>query len=262
MTEFSSSNSYKAFASKIRSQMRYIWDHETEAFLQAVRESSVKRQVKIPAKRQFWRARLGHEWRKVEYDHMPFEILEPSPIAKIDMKPPRDLKAEGRINPKGIPCLYLATTPNAAISETRPWVDSLVSVGCFETTRELSLIDCSRGHSNFNLYFEEVPPEQREEGVWIDIDRAFAKPVARDEDVMEYVPTQVLAELFRADGADGVVYKSSFGEDGYNIALFDLNSAELLSNQLHKIERIDFCPKEYGVADEYISSEPDLRTFD
>ena len=55
--------------------------------------------------------------------------------------------------------------------------------------------------------------------VWFDIDNAFSRPVNTknyDTDPSQYWLTQVLAELFRSEGFDGVIYKSRFGEErGY-----------------------------------------------
>ena len=60
------------------------------------------------------------------------------------------------------------------------------------------------------------------------------------DDTAEYVPTQILAELFRSKGYDGVAYKSAFGADGYNIALFKIDSAVQLNCFLYKATKIDF----------------------
>lgn len=60
------------------------------------------------------------------------------------------------------------------------------------------------------------------------------------DDTAEYVPTQILADLFRSKGYDGVAYKSVFGADGYNIALFDIVSAVQLNYFLYKTSKIDF----------------------
>ena len=50
------------------------------------------------------------------------------------------------------------------------------------------------------------------------------------------MPTQIIAELFRSEEYDGLAYRSSFGDDGYNIALFDLDTARLLNCQLYRVD--------------------------
>ena len=79
------------------------------------------------------------------------------------------------------------------------------------------------------------PPWRSSDAVWAHIDRAFAEPMTRSDDQADYAPTQILAELFKQAGAEGVVYKSQFGEDGFNIALFDPDSADILNCGLFQV---------------------------
>ncbi len=55
---------------------------------------------------------------------------------------------------------------------------------------------------------------------------------------MDYVPTQIIAETFKLNGFDGVAYKSSYGEDGFNVALFDLTVADLINCGLYRIDDV------------------------
>jgi hypothetical protein len=66
--------------------------------------------------------------------------------------------------------------------------------------------------------------DEVEKAVWSDINDAFSKPVRRSDDSLDYIPTQILSELFKSNGLDGVAYKSSYGEAGCNMALFDLEA--------------------------------------
>jgi RES domain len=56
--------------------------------------------------------------------------------------------------------------------------------------------------------------------------------------VAEYAPTQVLAEVFRNAGFDGVVYGSKLGK-GKTIAIFDLTAAELVNCHLYRVEGVN-----------------------
>ena len=82
--------------------------------------------------------------------------------------------------------------------------------------------------------------------VWIDIDNAFSRPVMRCDDTADYVPTQILAELFCDKGYDGLVYRSQFGESGYNIGLFDVGAAEAVSGKPYRVTGIDMNYEEFG----------------
>lgn len=155
------------------------------------------------------------------------------------MCPRTERATEGRANPKGIPCLYLASNRETALAEVRPWVGSYVSVGQFKIVRELKVVNCTTERKGFTFYFKEPSPKKREEAVWSDIDKAFSKPVTPTDDVADYVPSQVLSELFKSKGFDGIGYRSSLG-DGYNIALFDINSAEIINCFLYAVDGIKF----------------------
>src|SRR6266566_4486089 len=114
MTTFSSANSYWRFAHSVRTERRYIHTKRARAFLRAVLDSA-KRSVD-----------------STEED-CPFDTKR--------MKPIRGRAKEGRVNPKGIPYLYLATHRDTAVAEVRPWKGGVVSVGQFRVVRDLRLVN-------------------------------------------------------------------------------------------------------------------------
>ena len=209
--------------------------------METVRLTSEGRRVQIPAGKIFWRAQVGHDWRPMG-DDIDDEI--PCAYPSKRMKPLLDRAFDGRANPRGIPCLYLATTKEAAMSEVRPWIGSYVSAGQFRTVRELKIINCARRYDKTPFFFNlndhnyEPSAEERSEAVWADIDRAFAEPMTRTDNQAAYVPTQILAELFKTSGADGVVYKSNFGNEGFNIALFNPDDANLICCGLFEVKSV------------------------
>jgi hypothetical protein len=84
------------------------------------------------------------------------------------------------------------------------------------------------------IHLKEPEAPERELAVWRDIDRAFSEPVAMSTDRADYASTQVLAELFRKEGLDGIAYRSAFGT-GHNIALFDPDAADIIECQLYRV---------------------------
>lgn len=159
------------------------------------------------------------------------------------MKPLKAEAKEGRANPKGIPYLYTSNRKEIAIAEVRPWLGALLSVGQFKITRDLLIINCSMNENKHIFYLEEPDPQEREKAVWSDIDRAFSRPVSMNDSSADYVPTQILAELFKAEGFDGIAYRSAFGE-GFNIAIFDIDVAELINCFLFEVKDIKLNFKE------------------
>ena len=105
------------------------------------------------------------------------------------------------------------------------------------------MIDCSHNHGDplFHLFLGRERPltaEEIEKTVWSNIDSAFAAPIARDDDIAAYAGTQIIAELIKSMGYDGVAYRSNFGKDGHNIALFDIDAARLINCQLHRVDTV------------------------
>lgn len=233
MKEFKSWQDYWHFAHVVRSCTRYIHHPDIRDFLDAVLATLRNRVKTLPLGGQLWRAQLGHD----EADQQIGE--DPVPHRPERMKPIEGRSPEGRVNPKGISYLYLATERDTALAEVHPWKGSLVSVGLFKACRELHVVNCTTDERGTRAYFAEPSPEKRENAVWCDIDRAFARPVTRSDDVAEYVPTQVIAELFKVHDYDGVAYRSSLGA-GHNVALFDLQAVGLVGCRLFELKAMTF----------------------
>lgn len=92
----------------------------------------------------------------------------------------------------------------------------------------------------------QATAQDKEEAVWTDIDAAFSRPVTTHAESAEYVPTQILAELFRSLGYEGLIYRSNFGEQGYNIALFDLDAATAINAAPFRVTGVKVSSDECG----------------
>lgn len=239
MAKFKSWQAYWEFEKKVRNYQRYIYDEETENFLLAVLESAKEREVLRNSKKIFWRAQLGHDTRPLEREGVYMTDIRTS-FGPHRMLPNRDGAHEGRINPKGIPCLYLSSDEETAMAEVRPWIGSYISLAQIKINTNLRLVDCSKNHEKSIFLFKEPKDyEKIKNAVWSHIDAAYSKPVERNNFKASYAPTQILSELFKNQGYDGVIYKSSLGA-GYNIALFLIDSAEVLNSRLHEVTDIKF----------------------
>jgi RES domain-containing protein len=233
---FASAEDFLAFRREVSLERRYLRSAATERFVRAVAATCERRQRSIAAGSRFWRAQLGNSWSTDRSRN----TKRPRPHEPKRMVPLEDRAPEGRVNAKGIPCLYLATTPETAMSEVRPWIGSTITLAQFEARRVLRVVDCSLAHGEPVQPGADHSPEQREAAVWAHIDRAFSFPVLTTDDIADYAATQVLAELFRCEGYDGLVYKSAFGADGLNLALFDLESARQCQAELFEATEIRY----------------------
>ncbi len=237
---FESWNSYLAFAHKVKYGHRYIYDADTTRFLNEVVSTLPSRKKRINIGSIFWRAQFGNDWRPIIYENE--EVGEEvCPYGPMRMRPMKNSASEGRINPKGIPCLYMSSNKETAMSEVRPWVGSYISVGAFKVNKKLFLIDCSaHGLDKWPPFYEEEPSDtEKESSVWSYIDRAFSIPIIAGDREADYVPTQILSELFKDKGYDGVIYKSVFSI-GFNIALYDQNAADIVSCHLFQAKTLSF----------------------
>ena len=166
------------------------------------------------------------------------------------MKPTPEKAIGGRVNPRGIAHLYLAMDENTACSEVRPWLGSYISLGQFRTKRELRIVDCRWDETrplpfrSFDATDFDNPvimpwlPDDYVRLVWGDIGHAMSKPVASEDSTLDYVPTQIIAESLRHHGADGLAYKSLLAEGGVNIALFDVEDADVAKCKLMETAKI------------------------
>jgi RES domain-containing protein len=243
MEIFPSVHSYSRFAHAVRRRWRFSRDPEQVDFLAKLLATSETRRTLLPAGSLVFRAQLGCDWPSSDEEET--RDPGPRPFQPERMKPLRDRAAEGRVNPRGIPCLYTATRAETAAAEVRPWMGAYVSVAQMKILRDLVLVNCTSDDRRTMIYLSEPSPTEREIAVWRDIDRAFAQPVDRDEYSADYAPTQVIAELFREHGLDGIAYRSSLGE-GHNIALFDLDAAAVINFTVHEVRGIRFDVPEAG----------------
>lgn len=238
MSHFDSARAFANFQDHVMRQSRYILGETSQRFLDSVIATSKSRDLTVPEGSNYWRAQRGHDWQTIQQGHDEFEVPGPHPGRK--MRPRTDRAMEGRVNPKGIPCLYVATDRDTAMAETRPTIGSFVSVGQFKTLRELKILDCSIGHaSGITIFLNDPSDQEIEKAVWNDIDRAFSTPIQNGDSSANYAPTQYLSDLFKNEGFDGVAYKSNLG-DGFNVALFDVDSADLINCFLFQVKSVQF----------------------
>jgi hypothetical protein len=249
---FHSSDAYRRYAHSVLHNRRYMHEESVSDFLRAVQETSASRSRTLPARTFLWRAQRDHAYRPVNKGQ-PDEMEIPSACAPERMKPnPEKVSPEGRVNPRGIAYLYLAMDKNTPCTEVRPWLGSYISLGQFQTKRDLRIIDCMSDERKvlpfkaLNAVDVENPviipwkPDEYESVVWGDIGYGMSKPVTPEDCGLSYVPTQIIAESLRHHGADAIAYRSMLAEGGMNIALFDIKDADLISCMLMETKAIQY----------------------
>jgi hypothetical protein len=250
--EFASWMSYSRFAQRVRHKRRYVWDDHVKAFVATVLATLRGRDRVLRKGTQWLRAQRGIDYSNFSED----EPEQPTGFNAARMKPRPNQAMEGRANATGVSVLYLGTTLQTVISEVRPWVGSEISVARFRLNRDLRALDLSCGHgqsaamSILGYLVNETPlsAEDKEKAVWIEIDNAFSMPITKSDDTADYVPTQILAEVFASEGYDAIIYKSQFGEKGYNIVLFNPDDAGIVSCSPYSVTGFEVAFKQIGNA--------------
>jgi len=239
MAEFASWESYRRFSLAVIRKTRYVFDKETEDFLATIVATCDSRIVGVPKGTKFWRAQLHEPNQKI------WEVEEP--FGEERMKPLSNCK-EGRINPKNIPCLYVALDEKTAMSEVRPWIGAVGTLAEFETKKDLDLVHCvGEPSSDPPFWFaKEPPPVERERYIWRTLNAAFSEPITPTDSTADYAPTQVLAEVFKHKGYDGIMYGSSVNKTGTNVALFDPGAAKFNYGKLFQTTEVLYvCDSNY-----------------
>ncbi len=267
MPHFDSAHDYGRFQQSVKTKARYFRTKQAEEFLRALSESAKGRYLTFFEGNTLWRAQLGHWWSPV-VDEDGNEIVgadEPGPHGPRRMKPLVGQASEGRANSKGIPCLYLSTQQDTALSETRPWLGMSISIAQFAAVRDLKLVgfvfDTPPELRYLGFRGSEPPPEKRDEVVWYRIGSAFSEPINPTDTSADYAPTQIIAEMFKSEGLDGLAYRSGFA-GGYNVALFDIESARQVNCFLFETKNLNFEFEEDASARPYFlrSKEPEDDT--
>lgn len=138
--------------------------------------------------------------------------------------PPVHLATQtNRMNPPGIPMLYLASNTTTALLETR---STASRVGRWRVIRPLRILDLRRLPGVPGLFGDG----DRSDRLALKFLRSFAAdimaPVDRDDHAhIEYLPSQVITEFmrdydFEGGRIDGIAYGSTVHKGGWNVALF------------------------------------------
>lgn len=237
---FATWKAYWDFAREVSDRRRYLLSQASQAFLDELMLTSRKRLTVLNEGHRFYRAQVAH----AEFDDPEFgPITRPAPPTR--MLPLPHSASDGRANPRGIPCLYMADDRHTAIAEVRPWIGSLVSVASMRTLKALTLVNVRAETDSETIYlFGEPSPEACEATIWSHVARAFREPVLREDNRAGYAPTQIIAEAFRERGYDGILYGSSFGIGTNNVVLFDVGGAELEYCEIHEIKTVNLVHSE------------------
>lgn len=157
--------------------------------------------------------------------------------------PPVNLAKSGRVNPEGISFLYLSDSKDTTYYEIRAGIFDFVTVGSFKLLKDIEVINLAN--------IEKISP-------FIGIDYGFdftqyavniehlkliaseiAKPL-RNDNVLDYLPTQFISDFIHSKGYDGIEYTSTMHKNGTNLAVFDPSLFKCIKTQVYDITSITY----------------------
>lgn len=157
------------------------------------------------------------------------ECLAPKPHQTRDM----------RANYRYIPYLYCSRSPYTALCEVRPRFRSRVSVATIGVFGSLRLLDFTNSHNQPNMTTAKV-------NLFAELSHLFSLPVTEDDDTLDYVPTQFIAEYAKKLNYDGIAYKSSIISDDinkdpdyHNVVIFDKEKYYAMRSNIILVNGID-----------------------
>ena len=190
------------------------------------------RSARITAGSGFFRARVN-----------PTQTLaDPRPLPRTQMSaPPSERAGAGRLNPEGMPYLYLASDPYTAVAEVRPWVGAQVTVARVKINRDIEIIDFTNETPVGRFPGANFPwSESGAETIWRELlSYAISIPLQPNHSV-NYVPTQYFAEVLKANGVGGIKYKSSLNPKGFNLTIFDPFVGQVTSTRLIAVSGVTY----------------------
>lgn len=164
---------------------------------------------------------------------------QPQPYLLEQMgKPQAALAVNGRANPVGIPCLYVASDASTAIAEIRPHKGEMICIAEFEVTGKISLADLRyprKTISPFALSEEQIKLLRRYMNYLCRLSEELTMPVLPASAHLEYLPSQYLCEFIKHCGFGGLIYRSTMGA-GTNYAIF--SDSNVTGGEVHQY-RID-----------------------
>lgn len=270
-TEFLNPEDWRKFTRYLSEDNRFILSDYWDEFIENVIRTSHKRTIRLKKGITLVRARIGASW-------IDDGDEQSCPISPREMGPPaKHLAKAGRLNSEGIPYLYLATKISTTVAEVRPWIGSDITIGTFKILSDLRIVDTSNDKpKNALSLYEFVNPNgqaelrkrptdsytsaEKEEYVWGDINSAFSRPISPSDSPLKYLSTQYLSEKLKTEGYDGIAYKSSLSQEGYNVALFDPQKAKCVGCSMYKIKQVK-CEYEYEESGNPLSLSADDKVL-
>lgn len=242
---------YSEFVDELRSSRRHFLSDSSNEFLSDLKELALADEEKtftLEKGKVLYRARKNEVERTGGVYH---PISEPWSAA--NMKPAPHMNSEGRANPYNITMMYLASSEETAVSEVRPDVHFPVTVSEFRVVKDLKLVDFVTTRPSHYWWYGMADDVTN---LWLRLSADYSKPLNKEEQRINYLQTQVIAEYFKDQGFDGLIFQSQFkarktssecGEEiSKNFVIFDIDAVEHINVGVWKISEQTVLVEKYA----------------
>lgn len=162
--------------------------------------------------------------------------------------PPKEIIKNGRANPEGIRCLYLASDIDTTIHEIRANIFDHITVGKFILQKDITLVNFKQISNISPFVVNDLTKYAINKPVLTKINNEIAKSVSRNDSALTYLPTQYICDYIKSiwdnekqsNMYDGIEYSSTTCPSGYNIAIFNPDIFKCESIEIYKINSIDY----------------------
>lgn len=154
---------------------------------------------------------------------------------------PKSKTRDMRANYRYIPYLYCSNSKYIASLEVRPKLYSKVNISTIEVKEKMTILD---------LTMRKFPKRMIESKINLfnDLSKLYSKPALDDDDIIDYIPTQYIAEYVKNLGYDGLAYISSLDTqalrnnfiENMNYVIFNYNKCETIKSNIYQINDWDF----------------------
>ena len=165
-------------------------------------------------------------------------------FTKKEMGPPPDGKAgSGRVNPTGIQVVYLAKSRDTTLYEIRAGIYDYVTVGKFVLSEDIDVINLADIDKVSPFIGLQYGFDFTQYAINIEhlkmIGSEIAKPL-RNDNHLDYLPTQYISDYIRSKGYDGIEYISTMSKKGVNLAVFDKTKLRCTGVSVYDITSISY----------------------
>lgn len=216
----------KELISELFANIHQQHDHEKKAVIYRINPGDQEA--------KFLRARIAkQESEEKEINSNPAKNLS---------APPKRLRSAGRMNPAGISVFYGAYDLDTCIAELRPAVGDTVIGATFSLVRPIHVLDTTRFEApikSTSLFSKNHLARVEQWKFMQRFKREIAKPVSPNDEHLDYIPTQAVAEYllhhheFKRDKKpakiEAIIFQSAQNPDGRNIVL--LGDASIVKTQ-------------------------------